>query len=230
MKELIKECHEMAIKKGFYDCPDCEGAGIFHLTINGNGDSDGDETKCAYCKGTGKDPNKNIGELLMLIVSELSQALKAHRKNRFAEYPELPNQKRTIDIEEILNCLSEKDKQLVESTLGYFKQNIKNTFEDKLACAFIRLFDLCGYLKVNINSKEYIDQYLPERGVYKNVGEEFFNVAVSLRPIWKALPNENIEGDLSYILSRLIAFCSVYNIDIEKHIKARIEYDKIVKE
>ena len=29
--------------------------------------------------------NKNIGELLMLIVSELGEALEAHRKNRFAD-------------------------------------------------------------------------------------------------------------------------------------------------
>ena len=28
-KKYIKECHEAAIKKGFYDCSECKGSGYY---------------------------------------------------------------------------------------------------------------------------------------------------------------------------------------------------------
>ena len=82
IKQLIKDCHDMAISKGFYDCPDCEGKK--HIKIGGNEELD--SILCPECSGTGINQNRNIGELLMLIVSELSEALEAHRNNRFADW------------------------------------------------------------------------------------------------------------------------------------------------
>ena len=68
INELIKTCHNQAVEKGFYDCPECEGF-----------------TGCNYCDGTGINPDCNIAEKLMLIVSELSGALEAHRNNKFCD-------------------------------------------------------------------------------------------------------------------------------------------------
>jgi len=59
------------------------------------------------------DRDRNVGEMLMLIVSELGEAVEAHRK-------------------------------------GQFGLNQKDTFEDELADTAIRLFDLCGGLKVDL--------------------------------------------------------------------------------
>lgn len=89
------------------------------------------------------DSERNIGELLMLVVTELAEALEAHRKDDFA--------------------VTEKGKQ--EFDKSEFELKIKNTFEDEIADTFIRLFDLCGGL--NIDIEKFIDlklQYNKTRG------------------------------------------------------------------
>ena len=65
----------------------------------------------------------------MLCVSELSEALEADRKDRRA---------RTIGV----------------ISKGSFKEDfetyVKDTFEDEIADAIIRILDLCGYLHIDI--------------------------------------------------------------------------------
>lgn len=83
---------------------------------------------------------KNIGELLMLVTSELGEALEAHRKGRFA------------DPAQLLIMQSEgytwEDSQL--SYVSHFKENIKDSFEDELADAVIRLFDMSAGLGIDL--------------------------------------------------------------------------------
>ena len=86
---------------------------------------------------------REIGTLLMLIVSELSEALEADRKNRHADFE-------AYEIK--LN--SEPNRVFVKQP-SLFQEYIKDTFEDEIADAMIRLFDLCGYL--NINIEKHID-------------------------------------------------------------------------
>jgi len=82
--------------------------------------------------------NENVGQTLMLVVSELSEALEAHRKNKFVDL--LP--------EEILIL---KDNTLPnEDFKDVFQKLIKDTFEDEIADSFIRLFDLCGAFDIDI--------------------------------------------------------------------------------
>jgi len=70
---------------------------------------------------------KNVGESLMLCVSELSEALEAHRKGRIQ-----PNY---ID----LSLESTDDKEFAKA----FELNIKDTFPAELADTVIRIFDIC---------------------------------------------------------------------------------------
>lgn len=75
---------------------------------------------------------KNIGEMLCLIHSEVSEALEADRKNNYC-------QKKSIDY--MNQC---------EWSLSHFRDNIKNTFEDELADVIIRVLDLCAYKGIDI--------------------------------------------------------------------------------
>jgi NTP pyrophosphatase (non-canonical NTP hydrolase) len=76
--------------------------------------------------------HRDMPELLMLVVSELSEALEADRHGHWIES--------SIDISD--NMLS------VEG----FERYVKDSVEDELADAFIRLFDICGYYNIDIQS------------------------------------------------------------------------------
>ncbi len=76
--------------------------------------------------------NQNIGEKLMLIVSELGEAMEAHRKGKFAYG--------SFDPSETSN------KTFVKA----FEHGIKDTFEDELADTTIRLFDLAYAMGIDI--------------------------------------------------------------------------------
>jgi len=79
---------------------------------------------------------REIGTLLMLIVSELSEALEADRKNKFF------NEK----IGVVNGWVSDDD------FFKHFKKSVKDTFQDEIADTFIRLFDLCGSMEIEIES------------------------------------------------------------------------------
>lgn len=81
---------------------------------------------------------RNIGELLMLITSELSEALEADRKGRFA------------DLETFENCVNAHEEDKSCCIKKSFERFMKDTFEDEIADTFIRLFDLCGGLDIDI--------------------------------------------------------------------------------
>ena len=87
------------------------------------------------------DTKRNVGELLMLIVSELAEALEAHRKEKVAY------------SENILQMLAsgftwEEEAADLKET---FERGIKDTFEDEIADAAIRIFDLAGGLGIDLD-------------------------------------------------------------------------------
>lgn len=94
------------------------------------------------------DKERNIGELLMLVTSELGEAMEAHRKDRFADRPRFNGSK--VAYSEV----AAKDFAHKKA----FESHIKDTFEDEIADAMIRLFDMCGGLGIDI--EYHIEQKL----------------------------------------------------------------------
>lgn len=74
IKELVKICYNIAKEHGWWDCPKCEGKGhVWSQTVCSGVDD------CPICNGTGQD-NRNNGELIALMHSELSEALQEYRQ------------------------------------------------------------------------------------------------------------------------------------------------------
>lgn len=100
LNEFAKECHE-ANKKWWLDlantCITCHGSGKCccpSCIVNG--------LECITCKGRGYPlKNRNIGELLMLCVSELAEAMEGHRKNLMDD--KLPH--RSMFEVELVDCM-----------------------------------------------------------------------------------------------------------------------------
>lgn len=73
---------------------------------------------------------KNVGEVLMLCVSELSEALEAHRNGKRANLEAFNR--------DIVFASLDDEQAMVES----FKKNVKDSFEDEIADTMIRLMDI----------------------------------------------------------------------------------------
>lgn len=82
---------------------------------------------------------ENMGQTLMLIVSELSEALEAHQKGNEAR----------ADLFE-RSCFS-SNPAISKTFKESFELYIKDTFSDEIADTFIRLFDLCGAFEIDID-------------------------------------------------------------------------------
>lgn len=93
------------------------------------------------------DEPRETGTLLMLVTSELAEALEADRAGAYA------------DIVAFHEAISEEELPCFKTA---FENNIKDTFEDEIADAMIRLFDIAGargmdleehiFLKLKYNS------------------------------------------------------------------------------
>jgi len=87
------------------------------------------------------DSPKNIGEMLCLIHSEVSEALEAHRKSITV----LP----TVDMPTMNTILD--DVQFAET----YKEHVKGTFEEEMADILIRVLDLCEFLKIDLTQHTF---------------------------------------------------------------------------
>ena len=85
------------------------------------------------------DKERNVGELLMLVTSELGEAMEAHRKNKFSDWDKFNTNPGTHNFES-------EEKKMKTS----FEICIKDTFEDEIADAVIRLMDLSAGLGIDL--------------------------------------------------------------------------------
>ena len=90
------------------------------------------------------DKKVEMGTLLALIHSEVSEALEAHRSGKMMSEEHVGTLQHFIDdpVDEI------------ESTGGidWFENNVKETFEMELADIVIRVADLCGLYGIDLES------------------------------------------------------------------------------
>jgi NTP pyrophosphatase (non-canonical NTP hydrolase) len=206
---LIKEHHQAMKDKGFHDCPECKGKGSYWpegtREINKFGGTP--PPKCKDCEGSGINTNKNIGEMLMLIVSELGEALEAHRCGRFAE-------------------LDKYEKSVLPTA---YRAYMYGSFEEEIADVFLRLFDLCGYLKWTV--EPFGGKELSKKR-FENIGSFFMVITGKLHYAYEQIvylrdfEETNPIGSLEQILGFLLTFCDHHSIPIEKHIIAKMAYNK----
>ena len=78
-----------------------------------------------------------IGTMIALIHSELSEALEAHRAGQQIEFPA------SVGLSGYVMGLESDE---------YFKEKLKDTFEMEIADAVIRIADMCGLLDIDLES------------------------------------------------------------------------------
>jgi|WetSurSiteA1Bulk_404760.scaffolds.fasta_scaffold03932_2 hypothetical protein len=112
------------------------------------------------------DEQREIGTLLMLMVSELSEALEADRKGQYAK---IDDPQFIIDgktIREDLD-LATKENDMVKFE-DIFRTQVKDTFEDEMADVFIRLFDFIGQRNIDIEKHVEFKMLYNQLRAYKH--------------------------------------------------------------
>lgn len=218
--KIIKEHHKMMIEKGFYDCPECEDPVRINEDVY-------EQIDCKHCKNTGIDPNKNISELLMLIVSELGEALEAHRCGRFTNWDNYNRYFKDISKSSIDRFHMDEGSLLMyrKEVQNLFECQIKDTFEDEIADVFLRLFSVLGYLQIDVEMTVIELSSFKEISVCENIGEFFYFLSKDICKIMR----EDTYINLNYVnlvLNKIYAFSTHHNIPIEKHINAKMAYNK----
>lgn len=135
LNELARVCHE-ANKKWWADlnkpCAMCDACG-FVMTALGY-------AECPKCNGLGyARKNRNVGELLMLCVSELAEADEG--------MPDNPERAMALmaAVRSLSRALEGHRKDLPDEKLPHRK-----AFEVEIADCMIRLFDLCAGCRLDI--------------------------------------------------------------------------------
>jgi NTP pyrophosphatase (non-canonical NTP hydrolase) len=89
---------------------------------------------------------RNVPEMLMLVVSELAEALEALRKDHYADKAVVKDLLQDLELDRT-------DEEFVIKAIEFqvkFKDSVKSSFEDEIADVAIRLFDLCGGLSIDL--------------------------------------------------------------------------------
>jgi NTP pyrophosphatase (non-canonical NTP hydrolase) len=119
-------------------------------------------------KGFWEDEKRNIPQALLLIISEVSEATEALRKDHYADKAIVKDLLQDLELDRT-------DEEFNIKALEFkvkFEDGVKSSFEDEIADVAIRLFDLCGGL--NIDLQKHIElkmMYNSMRG-YKH-GKKF---------------------------------------------------------
>lgn len=95
------------------------------------------------------DNDRNEGEMLMLIVTELGEAMEAHRKGKV-------NRLRSFNSDMSGARLSTEDFNVDNINYSWiinrFETTVKDSYEDEIADTIIRLLDLCAGRGIDIET------------------------------------------------------------------------------
>lgn len=161
--------------------------------------------KCAVAHGW-HDENLSDEHFLCLVISELMEAVEADRKGMHAN---------RANFEYYMKQRKRDDGEFMYA----FKQDIKDSVEDELADACIRMLDLAGLRGYDLDSFDYEGSDTED---YSDMTftEFMFRICVYV--------TDNFYRDEPFILlNEIFAFCRDRNIDIFWHIKQKMKYNEL---
>lgn len=148
---------------------------------------------------------------LCLVVSELMEAVEAYRKGKRAD----------IIAFNTRQCVGRGSKDVTISYEYNFGLCIKDTVEDELADACIRLLDLAGLRSINtFFSKQIAAEISPQKSFTENI--------LTITRFISGVPvrdHEDLLLRINHGLAMIFTLAMDLNIDINKHIQLKMEYN-----
>lgn len=184
-------------------------------TLNIDIDRENNYVKQAYktaCEHGFHNEQRSNKHWLILVITEVSEAVEADRKLRFAQLEMFKRESCTPQVE------SHKEKHWQFC----FEQFIKDTVADELADICIRLYDFLGVLGGKLNQKPSTDSFilwLETFGSYT-----FAECAYELCTIL-ANKGTNVESSVAAALSFTRCWAKHLGVDLQQHIELKMQYN-----
>lgn len=144
---------------------------------------------------------RNKGEMVMLIVSEISECLEAHRVSKRTDPAAAAWMESSTDYHHLYQ--------------EHFPEKIKNTVEDEAADVVIRILDYLAGWEIVFCEREYRK---PSTG-------NFAHDLLRLNHYVLCAFHSDPAKDWGYVLAAIFAFCQWNKIDIENHIRWKMVYN-----
>lgn len=163
-------------------------------------------------------------ELLVLIQSEMFEALEAERKNSYAQ--------------DISACQAQIDQPGFQA---FFKETIKDSFEDELADTVIRILDMCGgrgidlstlYLIPNLRSwpqeNESLSLLQAQQFSLPSIVLEFsFLISQVLQQQLKTTyPDQALSKGVCQLLLYVLSVAQHFRVRIWEHVDLKLAYNR----
>lgn len=145
---------------------------------------------------------------LCLVISELMEAVEADRKNRYADLDKF------------------KQANEVFTFSGAFEHCIKDTLEDELADAAIRILDLAGYQRFDIGSMVEVDLCRGDNATRDHtLLKDYFENHSFTESIYEIVEQICYHGyDLA--MTALFELADALDIDLMQHIRLKMDYNR----
>lgn len=156
---------------------------------------------------------------LMLVITELSEAIEADRKGKYF--------KGRIKFERYFNLYS----ALVEENVRYknaFEKHIKDTVGDELADALIRLLDLYGLRGIDLNEDAFDEETVSEYSVtYRNKSftESIFHILKFIASNNEVFVRSCVVPEM--LLLEIFGLAKYLSIDLVWHIEQKMKYNEL---
>lgn len=174
--------------------------------------------KLAYytaCKHGFHDKEYSDGHRLMLMVTEISEAVEADRKNKHADKEDVDEFYFLFKTCRLFDDLFKK----------LFEQFVKDTVEDELADVCIRIFDFAGLkgIKVGIVPDDDIKDSKGYGRIRKLTFTDFcFRCTGTIISMY-----DDSYDDFTELLTAIIVYCDIHDIELKKHIELKMKYNEL---
>jgi hypothetical protein len=160
------------------------------------------------------DVDLHDNHFLMLVVTELSEAVEADRKNRIANL---------IHFEELINVESRFKKGKMYATIfkNGFEKLIKDSTADELSDAYIRLLDLGGARGCKLKVKNH----QVDGGRFEVEKNTFCENIFAITGLITSQSYASLDSKISYAIGDIRTMAMFYEIDIDKHIEYKMQYN-----
>lgn len=148
---------------------------------------------------------------LCLVISELMEALEADRKRMHAF---------RNPFEDFIWRFTKDPEHAYKVA---FDEYIKDTVEDELADAVIRLLDLAGLKGIDLENFDYEEHTFDYEGI--PFTEAMFVITREITNGWT--DDDVLEDKIHSVLNEIFSFCAAQEIGIEWHIEKKMRYNEL---